>query len=231
MNSICRFGCVAVGLACFLIHAVGCTGDPLDGDSPRSIPATRARDQIRMLHAYATNSLAPIGTYADDVRASLAPISNAVEKTWLVKELERQIDSVSMQKVAPGRRRLLNTVVADLYGIVQDESYRAGGGRESVLEAWFREMEYFKNEIARCEAIRSRHVGGRSDEDWAGVVEGCKTEMAKTYYRIDFENHVAEIYCREHPEKKERFVRRVKNAIGRFPEWYAREQSVAGGGK
>jgi len=44
---------------------------------------------------------------------------------------------------------------------------------------------------------------------------------------IRFKNHLAELYCRENPEKTEEFVRRVKELIGRYPEWYKTEEDTA----
>ena len=230
MNRICSFVCVVVRLAGFFVYA-GCTEDTASDDTPCSNATTKVEEQILTLCTYATNAQCQIGGYVDDMRMGLAQVSNTVEKARLVKKMEGQINSLPQLKMDSVRRRLLYSVVADLYGVMQDESYRIGGGREAVLEIWFREMEYFKSEIARYEDIAKRCAAKcekRELDDCFGMVLSCKTEMERTYYRIDFENHVAELYCKEHPEKKAQFVQRVKNTIGRYPEWYVREQSTAG---
>ena len=214
----------------FLVCLVGCSrGRSLEVED-MSPQAFRTCQDIKALDFSDVADMGGLWACAERVKSGVSSVTNKRELLSLERKIEKTINGISYENMDSSRCRLAYSLVAALFSVAQDAAYRAGGGREAALEVWFREIEHFNGEILRCKSEFGK-CAARNDvlemEGFRGRIEGCETEKSKTLYRIDFENHLAEIYCREHPEKKAQLMQRVKDTIGRHPEWYIRERSAA----
>lgn len=219
MSTTERLGAVA-----FLVALVaGCARETSFSEERLSHEGRKAYQMIRLVDGLATNDFSRYASYGSSLKTSLDLVTSKEEKVWLLNDLERRIESINYDDMPSARSEYAYIVVGDSFCAIQDVSYEILDGRAAALDVWFREMSYFASEIAHCKQ-KSQMAADKGDvnekERYRGRIEKCEMVMAKTFYRIDFENHMAELYCREHPEKTEEFVRRVKKLIGRYPEWY-----------
>ncbi len=185
---------------------------------------------IELVEGLATNDVSCYASYGDSLKKSLESVTRKDEKVWLLNNLEQRITSINYDDMPPSRSEYAYLVVGDAFCAIQDVSYGILDGRAAALEVWFREMSYFTSELKHCKQKYQEAEISRNNmikNTYQGRIDKCKTVMAKTLYRIDFENHLAELYCREHPEKQEEFVQRVKELIGRYPEWYKNDKPVS----
>ena len=113
------------------------------------------------------------------------------------------------------------------------------------LEMWFAEVEAFRKEAAFCDAmaadINAAFTGSRPSKaklppdlnDALGLLCEWETsaKQSKLWHEYDmapivlWDDSVAAKYCATLPWwKKKMVVRRIKKAIGRYPDWYLNEE-------
>ena len=209
---------------------VGCAKEMAFFPDELSDEGRQTYRMIGLVEGLVTNDVSCYASYGASLKKSLESVIRKDEKIWLLNDLEQRITSINYDDMSSSRSEFAYLVVGDAFCAIQDVSYEILDGRAAALEVWFREMSYFALELKYCKQKYQEAEISRNNmikNTYQGRIDKCKTVMAKTLYRIDFENHLAELYCREHPEKKEEFVQRVKKLIGRYPEWYKNDKPVS----
>jgi len=168
---------------------VGCAGEASFSEETLSHEGRKAYQLIRLVDGLATNDFSRYASYGPSLKTSLGLVASKEEKVWLLKDLERRIESINYDDMPSARSEYAYVVVGDAFCAIQDISYEIHDGRAAALEVWFREMSYFASELAHCQQ-KSQTASTKGDvnekERYQGRIEKCETAMAKTLYRIDF---------------------------------------------
>ena len=172
-------------------------------------------------------------------------MTNAMErKKWLmvvcdaISTTRLKGYNISERQVSYAHLHYFREKASELLGMAGDDLWWR-------LEMWFAEVEAFRKEAAFCDAmvadINAAFKGNRHSKiklppdfnDAVGLL--CEWEasaqQSKHWHEYDmapiilWDDSVAAKYCATLPWwKKMMVVRRIKNAIGRYPDWYLNEK-------
>ena len=157
-------------------------------------------------------------------------VTNKAERIAVLKAVEHAISTMPYASVDARKCRCLYSSVAKAYSVVQDCYWNYADAPELAIECWFSEINHFKTEIERCkrEIARYGHNSVTAMHELEDRILICNSECEKTFYKIDIRGFMGENFCRRHPESKEDFVERVRELLGRYPEWHSKRMGDSG---
>ena len=159
-------------------------------------------------------------------------VTGRIERIALLDAIEKEMSTMQYASVDARKCRYLYSAVARAYSAVQDSYWNYADAPALAIECLFAEIRHFKAEIDRCrreiKALRGNHDAVIAIHELEDRILLCNSECEKTYYKIDICGFMGESFCRRHPEAREVFVERVKELIGRYPEWYSKQMGDSG---
>lgn len=164
---------------------------------------------------------------------AFASVTGKVGRIALLNAVEKEISTMPYASVDARKCRYLYSSVARAYSAVQDSYWNYADAPELAVECWFAEIKHFKAEIDRCrkemKAVRNSHDAEVAMHELEDRILLCDSECEKTYYKIDICGFMGESFCRRHPESREDFAERVRELLGRYPEWYSNRKRMIRG--
>ncbi len=243
METECRKMILGIGIALMLAVVVGCDG----GKSAFERAHKERIDEIRHL----VGAVCDCGRDQKPVEECLntfvgvSAITNCeVRRQWL----SVFCDAIASAKPSGDGLLAREDNYANLHNFRAKASNRLGMQGDDLrvrLEMWFAEVAAFSRESAFCdekakgikEAIEgSKPSRSKLPPDWNEAVNLlCEWETSAKRSKLWYENDMAPIvlwddsvaarYCATLPHgEKMKVVRRIKDAIGRYPDWYLDEQ-------
>ena len=168
----------------------------------------------------------------DSLSNAFLSVTSKSERIALLNAVEKEISTMPYAGVDVRKCRFLYSAVARAYSAVQDSYWNYADAPALAVECWFAEINHFKAEIDRCrremKSVRDNHDAAIALHELEDRILLCNSECEKTYYKIDIRGFMGESFCRRHPESRDDFVERVRDLIGRYPEWYSKRVGDSG---